>query len=69
MNDYFGIPALPFSTIVGTIIDTIASVAAKADAAAEAASGVMRVEDGVLCCTDKEEDVCCSYCCFIDFET
>ena len=36
---------------------------------AETMAGAMKVEDGSLCCSDVDDEGCCTYCCFIDFET
>ena len=49
----------------------VASFVAAAISVAEttAAGAMKKIEDGSLCCTDVEEDGCCRYCCYIDFET
>ena len=70
-----GIPNRPAQVILSLgsavgarAIETIATVSIAAVEAMEIAGRVMRVEDGALFCTDAD-DVCCSYCCFIDYET
>ena len=49
--------------------EIIASFVAAVVSVAEKAAGAMKVEDGSLCCSDVDDEGCCTYCCFIDFET
>jgi len=49
--------------------EIIASFVAAAVSVAETMAGAMKVEDGSLCCSDVDDEGCCTYCCFIDFET
>jgi len=54
------------SVIAGRVIGMVGSVAA----ATEAAAQMMRVEDGAMFCTDVDDmSRCCSYWCYIDYET